>query len=328
MLWKGDFLLKKEKKPLVFGGLRTYIYGGNLNKQDPGAFRREQAFSTRKGECGMGRISAGVLIVALCIAGSAAGAVNLVIVEGDDCGWFAVDYTSDANISGLALDITVDVGVINDVNIQHVGLNDANGAGFGIFPAAFARVIDPNDPNWGENGYTPVADANNVGALGGLGASGITIECAALGAAAPKSGRLIEIQVTTDCTVCVTANATRGNVVLEGGADGGFVGPVCGLVTFPVGWYYPWCWDYSTQCNGDASANGTVDTVDWPVFRDGFGKSYPEPAYETNACGDFNRDGSIDTVDWPKFRDNFGGTPAANCPIGDINGIFGSGGCP
>lgn len=52
-------------------------------------------------------------------------------------------------------------------------------------------------------------------------------------------------------------------------------------------WPYPDCWDYATQCHGD-----------------------------------YDADNDVDTVDWPHFRDNFGRTPASDCLPGDINYIF------
>ena len=87
-------------------------------------------------------------------------------------------------------------------------------------------------------------------------------------------------------------------------------------------WPYPACWDYASQCHGDYDGDGDVDTVDWPIFRDAFGYSYPHPVYVLNACGDHDRDGDIDTADWPEFRDNFGRVPASNCLPGDINYVF------
>ena len=36
-----------------------------------------------------------------------------------------------------------------------------------------------------------------------------------------------------------------------------------------------------------------------------------------------DRDGDIDTVDWPEFRDNFGKAPAADCLPGDLHQIYG-----
>ena len=56
--------------------------------------------------------------------------------------------------------------------------------------------------------------------------------------------------------------------------------------------------------------------MDWPTFRDSFGKAYPDAAY--NPCGDMDHDGDVDTVDWPNFRDNFGkgvGEVPADCPM-------------
>ena len=74
------------------------------------------------------------------------------------------------------------------------------------------------------------------------------------------------------------------------------------------------CWEYDSQCYGDGDGDDDVDTVDWPVFRDAFGYSYPAPDY--NPCGDLDHDGDVDTVDWPQFRDNFGSSDVPNdCPM-------------
>ena len=76
----------------------------------------------------------------------------------------------------------------------------------------------------------------------------------------------------------------------------------------------PACWECLTQCHGDTDCDGDVDTVDWPIFRDSFGSTYPSASY--HPCGDMDHDGDVDTVDWPEFRDNFGGSPTADCPGG------------
>jgi hypothetical protein len=93
---------------------------------------------------------------------------------------------------------------------------------------------------------------------------------------------------------------------------------------------FPGCWNYPTFCKGDgAGAGGTppdgfVSTLDFPAYRDGFLKSYPNATYVAKACGDFNRDGVISTLDFPPYRDNFLKSPAATCTPGDVSGVF----CP
>jgi hypothetical protein len=87
---------------------------------------------------------------------------------------------------------------------------------------------------------------------------------------------------------------------------------------------YPGCWDYTAFCNADGNNDVFVSTLDFPPYRDGFMKSYPNATYVANACGDFNRDGQVTTLDFPPYRDNFMKTPATGCTQGDINGVF----CP
>jgi hypothetical protein len=131
----------------------------------------------------------------------------------------AIDYSGTELVRAFALDITVDAGTIEA--ISDFARGDDN-SGYGIFPANFSRYItvDPltgEVSDWSSQGYTPVADANDPGALGGIGTSGITIEMGSLydTKAPPLQGRLCVITVSEACKVTVAANATRGNVVLE-----------------------------------------------------------------------------------------------------------------
>jgi hypothetical protein len=175
-----------------------------------------------------------ILVIVLLFT---APAMALVTIEVNDLGggWAALEYScTGASAVGFGLDVNVTTTAnIVDVNILHAGENDGNGVGFGIFPASFDRFIDPNDPNWNDASYTPVADANDPGAAGGLPSSAITIEMGALGLNAPNDGRLIEIQVDASCTMCVSNNSARGGVVLKGGGPGGFAGPPgsCGEIS-------------------------------------------------------------------------------------------------
>jgi hypothetical protein len=80
--------------------------------------------------------------------------------------------------------------------------------------------------------------------------------------------------------------------------------------------FFPNCWNCPTQCHADSDCSGTVETEDWPPYRDGFMTSYPNPVYIENACGDWTRDGTIDTDDWPEYRDWFFKNPPADCNCG------------
>jgi hypothetical protein len=142
-------------------------------------------------------------------------------------GKIAVNYSSDEAelIRAFALDIVATDGNIIDINDYAVG--DDNG-GYGIFPGSFAAapiVVNPTTgmvDNWDVVGYSPVAPAGDPDALPGIGSSGVTIEMGSLyDTAAPgNSGMLCTVTVDENVTkLCVTANAIRGNVVLESAAE-------------------------------------------------------------------------------------------------------------
>lgn len=275
------------------------------------------------------------LVLAVLFMAAPAMAANVAITVTDLGGCQAsIDYTSDVNVSAFGLDITVDRGKIVDINDFFVGECGPSAKGFGIFPASFAACIDPQDPNWYHANYTPVAPNSDPGAQDGLGSSAITIEMGALyesGNAPGLSGRLCKIQVTEDCNVTVTVNSTRcgktagmldAGVVLE---DGTAVVPTLTGATNIAKDYWPCCWDYLTQCHGDVDDDTDVDISDWPSFKDGFGKSYPNQDYIDNVCADYDKNGTIDIVDWPNFKDAFvAGVPvASDCtPLGDPCSVF------
>ncbi len=140
-------------------------------------------------------------------------------------GVVAIDYSSDETelVRAFALDITVDAGTIDAISDFKVG-DDNNG--YGIFPGNFSLFItvDPATgevSDWGVAGYSPVADGNDPGALGGLGTNGITIEMGSLydTKAPSKQGRLCTVTCSEPCLLTVTTNATRGNVVLEDASE-------------------------------------------------------------------------------------------------------------
>lgn len=134
------------------------------------------------------------------------------------------DATTETElVRAFALNITVNDGNIVDINDYAVG--DNNG-GYGIFPGNFSRFITVNTTtgnvdNWGIAGYTPVADAGDPDAKGGLDTNGVTIEMGALYDDAPpaKTGILCTLVCSKPCLMSVEGNAIRGNVVLEDAAE-------------------------------------------------------------------------------------------------------------
>lgn len=139
-----------------------------------------------------------------------------------------IGYTSDEGelIRAFALDITADHNIV-EVNDYAVG--DDNG-GYGIFPGSFAAAPIAVNPttgqvdNWAVAGYSPVAPAGDPDALGGIGTTGVTVEMGSLyDEAAPDQfvGILCSVTMEADTAgdLCVTANAIRGNVVLESAAE-------------------------------------------------------------------------------------------------------------
>jgi hypothetical protein len=131
------------------------------------------------------------------------------------------EVTGGVLVRAFALDVTAKDGNVVDVNEFAVG-DDNNG--YGIFPANFSRYITVNDQtgevdDWDlDPRYTPVAEAGDTGALGGLDTNGVTLEMGALydSNAPGTTGKLCKVVVTEGTTeICVTGNAIRGNVVLE-----------------------------------------------------------------------------------------------------------------
>ncbi|MHC4728422.1 MAG: hypothetical protein ACYS17_14470 [Planctomycetota bacterium] len=207
-------------------------------------------------------------------------------------GVVAIDYSSDDAelVRAFALDITVDSGTIEAISDFKVG-DDNNG--YGIFPGNFSLFItvDPETgevSDWGVAGYSPVADGNDPGALGGLGTNGITIEMGSLydTKAPPKEGRLCTVTCSELCLLTVTTNATRGNVVLEDaseavvdltgatniqtslGAVNSYTGPQKNE-WLSVG--SPECWIASInprQCHGDADGASQGNDIYWVSTND------------------------------------------------------------
>ncbi len=242
-----------------------------------------------------------VALLVVMLTAPAWASVAITVTDLGD-GKAGIDYSGTELARAFALDITVDAGTIDAISDFAVG-DDNNG--YGIFPASFSRniTVDPATgevSDWAVEGYTPVADAGDPGALGGLGTDGITIEMGSLyDTKAPAiSGRLCVITCSEPCKVTVTTNATRGNVVLEDASEavvdlagateiqisgvGGYTGPQ------PEEWQavgQPDCWLSSInprQCHGDADGVSQgknkfwVSTNDLDVLIASWNKTFAE----------------------------------------------------
>lgn len=291
-------------------------------------------------------------LLVVMLTGPAWADVAIIVTDLGD-GKAGIDYSGTELARAFALDITVDTGVIEAVTDFAVG-DDNNG--YGIFPASFSRHITVDAAtgevsDWAIEGYSPVADADDPGALGGLGTKGITIEMGSLydTKAPPLAGRLCVITCSEPCKVTVTTNATRGNVVLENTSEavvdltaatdvqiagvGGYTGPQ------PEDWQavgQPDCWLSSInprQCHGDADGASQgknkfwVSTNDLDVLIASWNKTFAELEGKTVGnipliCADFDHKAQgknqfrVSTNDLDILIANWqaADSPAPNCP--------------
>ena len=271
------------------------------------------------------------LILAVLMFSNEAWAAVRIIAEDESNGVVGIKYETDGEtVRAFALDITVDAGTIDAISHYVKGESVAPGnVGYGIFPGNFGRYItvDPDTgevANWDVEHYTPVADPNSPGALGGLGTDGITIEMAALyypaddssPNAPPNSGTLCEITVSDECHLSVALNEVRGGIVLTDPT----MTPTVDLRTatdvlvnavideYPHDWpTYPdyvavgkpmcwsgfvfWRWRY--QCDGDADGKDSgfpfyyrVFTGDLALIVENWKKKVRDPTL--NPCADID----------------------------------------
>ncbi|MHC4618099.1 MAG: dockerin type I domain-containing protein [Planctomycetota bacterium] len=83
---------------------------------------------------------------------------------------------------------------------------------------------------------------------------------------------------------------------------------------------WPSCWEWPTQCHGDADNSGDVKGADFLKLKNSWYKVYPEPSWDP--CADFNRDGEVKGSDFLTLKNNWYQTVPADCPPGDIHGIY------
>jgi len=229
-----------------------------------------------------------LIVAALLFAAPAFATVDVNALQNDPnkkVVSIVYNCTAGEDVRAFALDVSVD----NSTTITGISsFFSGEGAGYGIFPGSFRDNIDAADPNWVDPAYTPVAPTGDPGAQAGLGTSAVTIELGSLYVAPnapPASGTLCKLALSTassDCNMTLTANATRGNIVLEDATEAADNLPLvrkllfdCYTGTDIAGWTTmgkPACWCASYHCYGDADLKTSGAPFNYRIFTGDMGK--------------------------------------------------------
>jgi hypothetical protein len=279
-----------------------------------------------------------LLIVAMLLVVSPAMGVTITATD-EGNGVVRIGYTGGGGAGGIrafALDITSDNGAtMNSISDYNVGESNSTKKGFGIFPGKFRDYIAPATPNWGDVNYNPVAPVGDPAAGTGLGTGAITVELGSLykdANAPPDAGTLFKLHLSGsgDANLCITTNATRGNVVKEdateasvtlpaggGGAPAGCIKVLFDCLPSGALGYADWvtlgrpnCWCYPRQCHGDADGKKQGNTItgiywvgenDLNIFSAAYKKLEPPKgsgigSVPNGICADFARDKQGNTI--------------------------------
>lgn len=207
----------------------------------------------------------------------------VMVCDGDDIDAYG------SRVAGVALDVTVDAGVIEDVyNYKTSGESRVGDKGYGIFPSTITFTGDYVAPCEIMDTGTPVVPATHApDNPGGLGTSSIVLEFGALynqavpDAAPEATTVLCTIKFSEACTVSLATNTLRGGVVRIGGepvepalVPGAFEPGCCGIPGLVCCYVGPdmdeWCsvgmpesWCRATQCYGDTDGKKETLGFNW-----------------------------------------------------------------
>jgi len=76
----------------------------------------------------------------------------------------------------------------------------------------------------------------------------------------------------------------------------------------------PACWNWPTQCHGDADNSGDVKGSDFLALKSSWFKCHPDGDYDP--CADFDRDGCVKSSDFLVLKSNWFTSVASDCPPG------------
>ena len=165
-------------------------------------------------------------MIVLAFAMPAMAAVTITAVD-EGGGMVRIDYSTDANVSAFALEVSVDNdATIEDVCDYHEGESVTGDKGYGIFLDKI-NGIKINPMGQISDVGIPIANAGAPDACGtGLHKSKVILEMGALyeeGNQPDLSGTLCRVQyklcsywwISPTTTMTIASNATRGDVVLE-----------------------------------------------------------------------------------------------------------------
>ena len=166
-----------------------------------------------------------ILLSACLLTVPVRATVRVLVQDTNGVAWIKYQCTAGEVVRAFALNVSVDRGQIFGVSDFLVGPSLAGSRGYGIFPASFrdhATVNSGTNVTFDLTQYSPLAvPADNPSdTLPGLNSSGVTLELGALwdptvpAAVPPSSGTLCALHLTRAANVTITANNSRGGIVL------------------------------------------------------------------------------------------------------------------